>query len=473
MRKMTLLLAALVFAFMFVGLIIIPALAQGPSSYESTVNVTNISSSSGTITLNYYDNAGVVTATYTDTIDGYETKFYTTLPGLTGSFDGSLIVSGNVPIASDSMVIGKDSLDDPMNYASYVGVSLGSQEVYLPLLMDSNYGFSTYFSIQNTSGSAVDVDITYTDGVTGTVTGLQPGASAKIDNQAETHPITVFAATLEATGDIAVAVVEWGDGSYGIPLYAYNGFDTGSVDPVFVMVNENNYNYWTSLQVQNIGTSATDVTLQYTPNAAGTACTETQTIDPGEMTIFATYAFAFEPPPGFTVTDCIMGELFVGVATVQTNSASQPLVGIINQLNNTGVDKGAALMTLNKTAATSQVVFPEVYQYYGTWDWFSSITIINLTGSTLPIDDVECRAVGTAPGVPVDVSWTNDAAIPDGDSWITIFWDGWGPMPNDFTGGVICTSATGSIVGTMNTLGINSPGDIDSLAVYEGINVTP
>jgi len=238
-----------------------------------------------------------------------------------------MVVSADVSVASASMVIGEDSLGDPMNYASYVGVSAGSPTVYLPLLMDSNYGFSTYFAVQNTSSNPVDVAISYTDGLSNSIVGLQPGASVTIDNQGEAHTQAVFAATLTATGgDIAVAVVEWGDGSYGKPLYAYNGFSNGSTNPVFVMVNENNYDYWTSLQVQNIGTVATTVTLQYTPTSGGTACTETLTINPGEMEVFGTYAFVFTPQtPGST---CVMGETFIGVASVLTNSASQNLVEV-------------------------------------------------------------------------------------------------------------------------------------------------
>jgi len=128
-------------------------------------------------------------------------------------------------------------------------------------------------------------------------------------------------------------------------------------------------------------------------------------------------------------------------------------------------------MTLNQSVATSMVVFPEVYQWYGSWNWFSSITIINLSGSTLPIDDITCRAVGTGPGGAVDLSWTNPAPLLDGEGWLTQFYQGYGPMPDGFSGGVICTSATGSIVGTLNSLGIGSPGAIDTLAVHEGINI--
>jgi hypothetical protein len=123
------------------------------------------------------------------------------------------------------------------------------------------------------------------------------------------------------------------------------------------MVNENNYEYWTAVIVQNQGTVSTTVTLQYTPTKAGTACTETLDILAGESNEFGSYAFRFSPHPDLShSTTCTNGTTFVGVATVSTNSASQDLVGIVNQLNTEWVpdyDKGAALMGINKENATS------------------------------------------------------------------------------------------------------------------------
>jgi hypothetical protein len=116
------------------------------------------------------------------------------------------------------------------------------------------------------------------------------------------------------------------------------------------------------------------------------------------------------------------------------------------------------------------VVFPEVYQWYGTWDWWSSITITNLSGFTLPIDDVTCSGVGQDGSGAVNVSWTNDTAIADEAGWITDLYQGYGPMPDGFYGGVVCTSSTGEIVGTLNTLGHNSPSAIDAFTIYEGFN---
>jgi len=473
MRKLS-----IVFLVMFLlGAMVAPVSAAGPSSYESTVNITNTTGTAGNVTLTYYNPNGSVAATYSDTIAAYETKWYITLPGLSAAFDGSLIVSSSVPLGSISTIVGLDDIDDPMAYGSYSGFSGGSEDVYIPLLMDSNYGFNTYYSVQNVSSSPVDVTITYSDGlVVAGITALQPGASAKIDNQAEAHTAKKFSAELNATGDIAVSVVEWADGTFGDPILSYNGFPEGVTNPILPMVNENNYSYWTAIPIQNLGAVPTDVTVSYAPTKSGTACTETITIPANGVVEFGSYAFVFPytvPPYTGMSTTCTLGETFVGNARVTANSASQPLVGLINQATATlsvTLDKGASVMGIDPASATATLVFPDVRQWHGTDHWFTSVTITNLSGGSLPIGDVSCHAVGTDPGGPADVTFANTVAIADNAGWIIDLFDGYGPMDNGFVGGMVCTSATGVIVGNANALGIHAADAIDTYIIYEGIN---
>jgi hypothetical protein len=372
-------------------------------------------------------------------------------------------------------VIGKDASAVAMAYAQYIGKSSGSATVYLPLLMDSNYGFNTFYSVQNVSTSPVDVAITYSDGlVVSAISDLQPGASAKIDNQAEAHAVKKFSAVLTATGgDIAAAVVEWADGTYGNPLLSFNDFAGGAVYPIFTMVNENNYGYWTALPVQNLGGSATTVTMSYTPTKSGSACTETMQIPANGQVEFGSYAFVFSGSGGTGWSStCARGVKFVGTAAVTANSAGTDLVGLINQTTTIlpGSDKGGTLSSVDPASATDTVVFPDVRQWHGTYNWWTSITITNLSGAELPIDDITCHAVGTDPGGAVDMNYTNAAAIADGAGWITDLYTGYGPMDDGFVGGVVCTSATGVIVGSANNLGHTAAADLDSYALYDGIN---
>ena len=464
-------------AVILLGFLTVPVAAQGPASYASTVTVTNTSDTEGTIQLVFYNPDGTIADdSIVDPIGPLETKFYTTLPLSTG-FQGSLVIESSVPLASSSVVMGKAGNGAVINYASYVGVSAGADFVYLPLLMKNNYGFNTYFSIQNASASPVDVQITYSDGVVvPDIIDLQPGAAVVIDNQSEAGHVRKFAGVLEATGPIAVAVVEWADGVYGQPLFAYNGFTQaqGTTHPVIPMVNQNNYGYWTSIPIQNIGTVDTTVTLTYAPTKAGSACTETLTIPAGGWAEFGQNAHVFLPQtPGST---CVMGQKFVGAAIVSNNSADQPLIGLMNQSTTIHPtwDKAGALMSMNADLGSPIIVFPEAYQYFGSYNWWSSITIINVSGASIPAGDVTCRGVGHVGSTPVDDTWSNPNPIADGEGWITDMERDWGPMPVGFIGSVTCQSATNAeLLGTLNNLGHIAPESMDSFTMYEGINIYP
>lgn len=463
-------------AVLFLSLTTSPVAAQGPTSYESTVTVTNVSSTAGTVNLVFYNPDGsVADDSINDPIGALETKFYTTFPVSSG-FEGSLVISSDVPLASASTIIGKDSSGNPMNYASYVGESSGSGTVYLPLLMDENYGFNTYFSVQNTGENPANIAIDYSDGLAvSAISGLQRGAAKIIDNQAENHPDVKFAAKLTATGaDIAAVVVEWSSGRFGESLFAYNGFaaNQGTTDPVIPMVNQNNYGYWTSIPIQNLGTKDTVVTMTYAPTKAGTACEETLTIPAGGWAEFGAFAHVFSPQtPG---TTCNLKEKFVGAAVVTNNSENQPLIGLMNQstTERTNYEKAGALKTMNPALATPKIAFPESYQWFGSESWWSSITIVNVSGSTLPANSITCRAIGNAGSTSIDQTWKNPAPVADGKGWITDLFRGWGPLPDGFLGGIICESS-GNILGTLNNLGDSLPENMDSYTLYEGINIAP
>ena len=469
--------ATILFALVILAFMATPVSAQGPSSYSSTVTVTNITEGEGVITLSFVNPDGSVESeVLTESIGPLETKFYSSFP-ISSGFEGAMVISSSVPVASTSDIMGKNSSGATMNYASFVGVSAGSTKVYLPLLMDSNFGFNTYFSIQNTSGDSVDISIDYSDGtVVSDITNLQPNAAVIVDNQVENHTAKKFSAILEATGEIAVTVIEWADGSYGRQLFAFNGFseNQGTTNPVIPMVNQNNYGYWTSIPIQNLGSVPSVVTLTYKPTKAGSQCSETLTIPAGGLAEFGAYAHVFSPQtPG---TNCALHQKFVGAAVVTGNSANVPLIGLMNQSTTIrgGYEKAGALMSMNPALGTSEIVFPEAYQWFGGANWWSSITIVNMSGGYLPAGDIICRGIGSANSSPVDISWSNPSSIANGSGWITDLYDDWGPLPNGFMGGIICTSqSSGEIVGTINNLGHNASATLDSYTLYEGINVSP
>ncbi|NLN69808.1 MAG: hypothetical protein GX142_03345 [Chloroflexi bacterium] len=469
MRK--LLYLSIILAMLFLAVPLVQA--QAPAKYETQVNVTNVADVNGAITLRFFKRDGTELKPITRPIEAYETIYFTSFQDIS-NFDGSMVIESDVPLASMGMLISKNSAGNATGYAGYIGVPGGSDTVYLPLLMNSNYGYSTFFYIQNTTDTPISATVTYSNGKVTQIPNIEPSASHKIDNRGEAGLPKHFSAVVTASGAVAVAVVEYNDGT-GNQLYSYNGFESGDTLPIFPMINENNYGYWTSANIQNTGTKSTTITMTYTPTEAGSSCTETITIPAGEKRDFGTYAFAFplDWAPYTVASTCKNGERFIGSGTVTANSANQPLVGIVNQINETNdPNKGAALMSQSAALASDTIVFPFVQQWVGPWSWWTSMTVINVSGSTIAKNDIVCSVKCTASGgSPVDITMKNPEALANNAGWLHQFYWDRAPIPEGFLGGAICKSTSGqSIVGTLNILAHNAGIQVDSLAVYEGIS---
>jgi hypothetical protein len=199
--------------------------------------------------------------------------------------------------------------------------------------MRANSGYTTWFNVQNAGSGTATVSVAFAAGLDGTdwthpdVT-IEPGAAYTFDQTDMTNLGAVFVGSATVTSDqpIVATVVEVGPTT----LYAYDGFTDGDPAIVGPLFQYYNAGFSSSVQVQNTGSTATTVTLDYTPSFAGVACEETQTIQPGAAGTFGLFAFAVAG------NDCNTknpGTAFVGSVTVQTNSANEDLVAIVNQHN--------------------------------------------------------------------------------------------------------------------------------------------
>ena len=104
------------------------------------------------------------------------------LPGTVPSgFDGSVVIKSTTNIAATTNILGNDG-SDPLAYgASYNGFKAGSPSAYMPLLMKANYGYNTWYSVQNLGSAAATINVTYSDGVTASsASTVAPGAGSEI-----------------------------------------------------------------------------------------------------------------------------------------------------------------------------------------------------------------------------------------------------------------------------------------------------
>jgi hypothetical protein len=459
--RILLVLAVTALAFGFVS-----GASAGVFSYTSGIRVLNLTSTSTQVTLSFYDLAGALNTTATETIGGNGFYSFFPLTAVSSGFNGSVVVSSQYAIAATSNLLGYSGATQ-VAAGSYTAASSGSTSVYLPTLMHANSGYNTWFYVQNAGSSAANVSVAYTDGTSNTGT-VNPGASIQFDQATEAGHSAVFAATVTSTNSqpLVVAVVE--ESPAGV-IFAYNGFSTTGASTILMpLINENNPsvgNWRTGMQIQNTGSVDTTVTLTYTPRlvgGAGTACTETHLIEHGKGTQFAFNAFA--GPVGATPisgSTCVRGVKFIGNAKVTSNTASQNLVAVINQLNSTGQNKGGAYDSIDPSTATNTVVLPLIMDRNSGWYTGFNVQNVSTTSST----HVLCTFSGN-----MATTYKVEGDVPAGG---TIGETQDGKIGAGFIGSAVCTATGGTenkIVGIVNQLNAGSTTDL--FMVYNAINTT-
>jgi len=417
--------------------------------YTASVQLFNIAGSSTNITLTFYNPDGTTQASVTDTLQGNQSKTYFPVTSTGNSFKGSMkATSSSQNIVSIANIVAPGSIAA----AAVVGKSTGSTTVRLPLLNKNNGGFFTWFSVQNTGNSSANVSVQYSDNTNTSYNNLAAGAARTFYQANESHDSANFAAQITSAQPLVATVIQ----ETPRVMLAYTGFtNAGPTLPVFPLVNTNNTGYVTGIQLQNNGSSSTNVTVSYQPSTAGTACTETQTIDASAVKTFALYVFDSDPNNNTGITtNCVAGQTFIGSAKVTTNSTSKPLAGIINQLNSNAF-KAGAYTAFDVNAATHKVVFPLIMDRNG--GYYTGFNVQHVGGST---SQVTCTFTNS--------SYTASANLSSGQSLNDIQLN---KIANGYVGSATCTAAnTGvKLVGVANQLG---PGAAyDRFLVYEGINI--
>jgi hypothetical protein len=288
---------------------------------------------------------------------------------------------------------------------------------------------------------------------------VAPGASQTFDQTGSACLAAncVGAATVTSTEAIVASVMQ-----VQIPgaknLLAYNGFVSASAKPIMPLVTTGFFGSITGIQIQNTGAVSTSVTMAYAPSPTfpGNACQETKDVAPGASTTF------FLPvPAGCLGPDTVYGNTtpaVVGAGAVVTNSASTPLVAIVNQITGGGVANSSAYNAFNAASATSKVSLPLIMDR-AAGNLFTGIAIANV--GTQPTN-IACTFTGT--------SYTATANnVPPGGALTD---SEFGKIAANYVGGGTCTATGGDakISGIVNELNLDLPAPSDALLTYEGAN---
>ena len=129
-------------------------------SYDAALYLQNVSGSSATVAIEYLNSAGAVAATQNVTLaaNAISSIWLPGVAGLADDFAGGARISSTQEI----IAVGRPHLGSEIS--AYNGAPAGSTSAYLPMLFKDAYGsYQSAFYIQNTSGSAANVEISFYD----------------------------------------------------------------------------------------------------------------------------------------------------------------------------------------------------------------------------------------------------------------------------------------------------------------------
>ncbi|HEU5014464.1 MAG TPA: hypothetical protein VFT66_18210 [Roseiflexaceae bacterium] len=422
------------------------------TSFSTGFQIQNLSNATANVSISFVPSgSATASATVTTTIPANGAKTYATLPAdVAAGFTGGAVINSDQQVAAVVNVLANNSF---FYGEAYGGFSAGANSVTVPLLFKGSFGFNSFFNVQNTGTAATDVTVTYSGGgLSASVTEkktVQPGSSERFDQGTNGQLPAGFngsAVVSSSSQPVAVAVIENGPTT----LLAYNGFVGTSTAPVMPLINANNSGFITGISMQNAGTQATNVTVSYTHSSAGADCTETKAVPAGGTAFFAIDAFAKDN----TGETCANGATFVGSARVTANSASQPLIAVVNQLNQK-TNKGGAYDSFDAASGTSTVVFPLIQDRVA--GYFTGFSIVNV--GSAPVN-INCTYSNTS----VTQSISN---LAPNATWTAVQLN---VIGNGYNGAGVCTATGGTpkIVGVLNQVATSST--TDAFFVSEAIN---
>jgi len=226
------------------------------------------------------------------------------------AYSAKITATGNVaPIVN---IYGEGGGVDNQLY-SYNAFSSGSTTAYAPVIMNAFFGYNTALAVQNIGGSSTAVTVTYGTGQVQTM-NVAAGSAASLYTPASGVPAgSLTGAKVESSGQPIVVLVN--ESNAFNRAASYSGFASGSDEVRAPIVLKRYFDYNSSVTCQNVGGSATTMTLLYAGNG-------TPTVSPS-IAAGATHLF-YQP------SDTQISDGFIGSATI-TSSGAVPIVCVVNQ----------------------------------------------------------------------------------------------------------------------------------------------
>ncbi len=243
--------------------------------YTTGIGLINLANTPTNLTVTYRDSTG--SAVKTQTVSAVAAGAYRALYsgdsalGLPAGFVGIATIASSA--GSVAAVVNETGPGG--QFSSYDAVPTGSTTLYAPAALNNAYsGYNTGMGIQNTTGTAGTVTITYYD-TTGTATiktfPIMANGYLGVYQGTDIPVAGAYTATLTSTVAIAAIVNEVAPSSTSAKeSTAYNTFAAGSSSLHLPLVENAGSDVWSTGEgIMNTGTAATMVTVTYYDTAAG------------------------------------------------------------------------------------------------------------------------------------------------------------------------------------------------------------
>jgi len=368
MKKFSILLIlALLAAF-----IVAPGASAQGITYTSGFQVQNLGSSTANIVVKYYNQDGSqpIADVSTTVAAGSSKNFYPIDPP--DGFNGSVVVEGDQPIVAIANTLG----NSPQYQASTESFSAGATKVGLPLIMLDNNGYYTWFNVQNAGSADASVSVQYIPGSAGSAYSegpvtIKPGAAHTFDQRGMDASLGAkFVGSAVVTSDQPVVATVMQVGDTYKNMLGYNGFTGGSTEVALPLVMANNSGFFTGIQVQNVGTGSTTVTIDYGPDTSGSGFAPTN----DSVTLAQNESHTFLQSGGQWT------QKYIGSAKVTTTG--EPIVAIVNQVN-LAAGLGTAYNGFDPATATSNVSAPLIMS--NNSGYFTAVQVMNVGSSSTTV----------------------------------------------------------------------------------------
>jgi len=273
----------------------VPMLFKGAfgGTYNAALYIQNVhATNTASVTIKYYDSAGVLKCTKADTITPLASKGYW-VPSATcdtGSLPAGWV--GGVVVTSTQPIVAVGRPHIGAEVMTYDGFAAGSTTTYIPMLFKGSFGgtYNAAFYIQNVhAANTANITIKYYDSA-----GVLKCTKADTITPLASKGYWVPSATCDSgslpngwVGGVVVTstqpIVGVGRPHIGTQITTYNGFSAGTTTSYIPMLFNGAFGgtYNAAFYVQNVHASTTaNITIKYYDSAGNLNCTKADTITP-------------------------------------------------------------------------------------------------------------------------------------------------------------------------------------------------